>query len=204
MGGGERFRRPDRGAGDPGLEGPAPIMDRPARPPMGPRPGGPMGDRPPFGNRPGGPGGPMGPGGPGRPQFGNRPPMGDRPQFGNRPGGPMGPGGPGGFAGPSRPGGPPQMGTTDRLRERAEQRRREEETRDQLVQQLATVTGGEATGEALDEFLGKLTVETGALPPLERVLEALKLANSAEPAKVGNAVRQLFRRPRPRPAAVPS
>jgi len=199
----ERFRRNDRGErGDSPLEGPLPASDRPMRPPMAPRPGGPMGDRPPFAPRPGGP-----PGAP-RPPFGNRPPMGDRPQFGNRPGGPgnFGPGnfGPGRPGGPGGPGGPPQAGVTDRLRERADQRRREEATRDELIQLVAKLNEAEPSGEALDEFFGKLSVETGALPPIERVLEAVKLANSTEAVKVGDAVRKLFRRPRPRPTPVPS
>ncbi|MGE3269419.1 MAG: hypothetical protein AB7P40_11775, partial [Chloroflexota bacterium] len=63
--------------------------------------------------------------------------------------------------------------------------------------------GAEATPEVFDKFLADLTVETGALPDVGRVLDAVKLANSIEPVKVGNAVRQLFRRPRPRPAGAP-
>jgi hypothetical protein len=68
---------------------------------------------------------------------------------------------------------------------------------------LAQHTGAEATQEVFDKFLADLTVETGALPELGRVVEAVKLANSIEAPKVGNAVRQLFRRPRPRPAGAP-
>jgi hypothetical protein len=68
---------------------------------------------------------------------------------------------------------------------------------------LSQHTGAEATQEVFDKFLADLTVETGALPELGRVVEAVKLANSIEAPKVGNAVRQLFRRPRPRPAGVP-
>lgn len=104
---------------------------------------------------------------------------------------------------PRRMGGPPQMGTTERLQRNAEQKQREAGLRDELMGLLASVGNVEATPEAFDKFLADLTVETGALPPLDRVVEAVKLAGSIEAAKVGNAVRQLFRRPRPRPAGPP-
>ena len=77
---------------------------------------------------------------------------------------------------------------------------REEGMREQLQGLLTTVGGLEVTPEVYDKWLSDLTVETGALPPIERVVEAIQLSNSIEAAKVGNAVRQLFRRPRPRPA----
>src|SRR5436190_22883198 len=198
----ERFRRTERGGDRAALEGmPAPMPagggPRPGpRPPFGDRgPGGPGGPRPPFGDR-----GPGGPGGP-RPPFGDRGPGGPggpRPPFGDR--GPGGPGGPGGPRPPMRPGGPPQMGTTERLQRNAELKRREEGMREQLQGLLTTVGGLEVTPEVYDKWLSDLTVETGALPPIDRVVEAIRLANSIEAAKVGNAVRQLFRRPRPRPA----
>ena len=184
--GGERFRRPERGGErGAGLEGmPPPMPGVPgSRPAFGDRPSGPGGPRP-FGDRPGGPGGP-------------RPPFGDR---GPRPGGP---GGPMGDRGP-RPGGPPQLSQDARLQQAAERRRREAGQRDELTALLTEHTGAEATNEVFDKFLTDLTVETGALPELGRVVEAVKLANSIEPAKVGNAVRQLFRRPRPRPAGAPA
>ena len=103
-----------------------------------------------------------------------------------------------------RPGGPPQMGTDARLQQNAERRRREAGQRDELLALLAQHSGAEATTEVFDKFLTDLTVETGALPELGRVVEAVKLADSIEPAKVGNAVRQLFRRGRARPAGPPS
>lgn len=187
--GGERFRRTERGVDRSTLEG----MPAPMPPGGGPRPGGP---RPPFGDRP------MGP----RPPFGDRGPGGPRPPFGDRgPGGPGGPGGPRPMAGgpPRRMGGPPQMGTTERLQRNAEQKQREVGLRDELMGLIASVGNVEASPEAFDKFLADLTVETGALPALDRVVEAVKLANSIEAAKVGNAVRQLFRRPRPRPAGPP-
>jgi hypothetical protein len=202
---GERFRRPDRGGDRSALEG----MPAPMPPGGGPRPG----PRPPFGDR-----GPGGPGGP-RPPFGDRGPGGPRPPFGDRgpggPGGPRppfgdrGPGGPGGPrppmrpGGPGGPGGPPQMGTTERLQRNAELKRREEGMREQLQGLLNTVGGLEVTPEVYDKWLADLTVETGALPPIERVVEAIQLSNSIEAAKVGNAVRQLFRRSRTRPAGPP-
>ena len=191
--GGERFRRPERGGDRAALEGgmPAPL------PSTGPRPG----PRPPFGDRPAGPRPPFGDRGPGgpRPPFADRGPGGPRPPFADR-----GPGGPGGPRPPRPMGGPPQMGTTERLQRNAEQKRREEGLREQLQGLLNSVGGiEEVTPDVYDKFLADLTVETGALPPLDRVVEAVQLAGSIEPAKVGNAVRQLFRRPRPRPAGPP-
>ncbi len=96
------------------------------------------------------------------------------------------------------------MSTDARLQQNAERRRREAGQRDELLALLATHTGAEATNEVFDKFLSDLTVETGALPELGRVVEAVKLANSIEAPKVGNAVRQLFRRGRTRPAGPPS
>lgn len=96
------------------------------------------------------------------------------------------------------------MSTDARLQQNAERRRREAGQRDELVALLAQHTGAEATNEVFDKFLADLTVETGALPELGRVVEAVKLANSIEPTKVGNAVRQLFRRGRARPAGPPA
>jgi hypothetical protein len=96
------------------------------------------------------------------------------------------------------------MSTDARLQQNAERRRREAGQRDELMALLAQHTGGEATNEVFDKFLSDLTVETGALPELGRVVEAVKLANSIEAPKVGNAVRQLFRRGRPRPAGPPA
>jgi hypothetical protein len=51
-----------------------------------------------------------------------------------------------------------------------------------------------------------LTVETGALPPLNVVLEASRNAATADPVEIGNQVRLYYRRARarvaPRPVAV--
>jgi hypothetical protein len=95
------------------------------------------------------------------------------------------------------------MSQDARLQQNAERRRRETGQRDELMALLTQHTGSEATPEVFDKFLADLTVETGALPELGRVVEAVKLANGIEAQKVGNAVRQLFRRPRPRPAGAP-
>lgn len=95
------------------------------------------------------------------------------------------------------------MSQDARLQQAAERRRREAGQRDDLMALLGTHTGAEATTEVFDKFLADLTVETGALPELGRVVEAVKLANSIEAPKVGNAVRQLFRRGRTRPPGAP-
>ena len=96
------------------------------------------------------------------------------------------------------------MSQDARLQQNAERRRRETGQREELVALVTQHSGGEATPEVIDKFMADLTVETGALPELGRIVEAVKLANSIEPAKVGNAVRQLFRRPRPRPVGQPA
>ena len=95
------------------------------------------------------------------------------------------------------------MSQDARLQQNAERRRRELGQREELMALLTQHTSAEATPEVFDKFLADLTVETGALPELGRIVEAVKLANSIEAPKVGNAVRQLFRRPRPRPAGAP-
>jgi hypothetical protein len=179
-GGGERFRRGGERSptGDRGpLIDASPLIDQLA-----------PADRPPGIDRPR----PAG-----RPPFGDRPPIGGRPPMGDRPRGPRPPGPVDG-----RPGAP-QHSVTDRLRQRAEQRRRDDEQREQLQTLIATTTGSDADGATFDKFLADLTQEVGALPPLERVIEAVQLANTIEPFKVGEQIRRLYRRPRPRPTALP-
>ncbi len=170
--GGERSRRPERTA----VEEQPPIADAAVLGRSEPIVRAPADrartERPPFTPRPSGP----------------RPPIGDR-------------GGPRRFNGPPGDGGPRPSGVTDRLRERAEQRRRDDDLRGQLQQALTAVTGAELDEEQFGKFLADLTQEVGALPPLERVVEAIQLSNSAEPFKVGEQIRQLYRRPRPRVAA---
>ncbi len=72
-----------------------------------------------------------------------------------------------------------------------------------LQQLLAEANGGEFTPEAYEKFLADLTHEVGALPPIERLIEAIQLAKSIEPAKLGQQVRALYRR-RPRPSPPPN
>jgi len=88
------------------------------------------------------------------------------------------------------------------LRQRAEQRRRDDDLREQLNALMASKSGAEFDQAVYDKFLSDLTVEVGALPPIERLIEAIQLADSLEPDKIGQQIRTLYRR-RPRPAAVP-
>jgi hypothetical protein len=55
----------------------------------------------------------------------------------------------------------------------------------------------------MEQFFGQLAVETGALPPLNIVLEALRSAGNATPGEVAHQVRLYYRRPRARVAAQP-
>ncbi|MFN8522153.1 MAG: hypothetical protein U0821_03510 [Chloroflexota bacterium] len=73
-----------------------------------------------------------------------------------------------------------------------------------LLQTLARVNGSELDADAYAKFLNDLTQETGALPPLDRVNEAVNLAGSLDVVKIGAQVRMLYRRSRARPAAAPS
>jgi predicted NAD/FAD-binding protein len=52
-------------------------------------------------------------------------------------------------------------------------------------------------------FFEELGVETGALPPLHVVLEALKSAGNSKPSDVADQVRLYYRRPRARAGGVP-
>lgn len=122
------------------------------------------------------------------------------------PGGPMrqGPGGPGGFGGPGGPGGPrPPASRSDMLRRNAERIQREQADRGEIQQLLAQYAGAEQDDAATEKFFQELGVETGALPPLHVVLEALKNAGNAKPAEVADQVRQYYRRPRARAVAAP-
>ena len=55
----------------------------------------------------------------------------------------------------------------------------------------------------MEAFSRGLAEETGALPPPNIVVEAIREAQSAEPRKIGDAVRAHYRRPRPRPPMSP-
>ena len=130
-------------------------------------------------------------------------PMGGGPR-GPRPGGPMGPRPARPGMGAPRPGGPP-MGQgrppsrTSMLQQRAEQRRRDEEDIAEMRRLLAEFSGQEVDDEFMETFSRGLAEETGALPPPHIVVEAIRESRSAEPRKIGDAVRAHYRRPRPRP-----
>lgn len=94
-------------------------------------------------------------------------------------------------------GGPPSR--TTMLQQRAEQRRRDEEDIAEMRRLLAELGGQEMNEEAMDVFSRALAEETGALPPPRIVVEAIKESQSADPRKIGDAVRAYYRRPRPRP-----
>jgi hypothetical protein len=177
------------------------------------------GRRRPGGASPGGSGGPGGGRGRSRGRPGEFEPEFAAPTAGGPPGlaGPRGPrpAGPpmGGLRPPMRPGmGAPRLGgpplpnrlpsRTNMLQQRAEQRRRDE---DDIVEmrRLLTEFGGESVvvdDEAMETFSRALAEETGALPPPRIVVDAIKEAQSADPRKIGDAVRAYYRRPRPRPA----
>jgi len=130
---------------------------------------------------------------------------------GPRPAGPMAPRPPlrPGLGAP-RPGGPPVPGRlpsrTNMLQQRAEQRRRDEDDIVEMRRLLAEYGGESAVvdDEAMETFSRALAEETGALPPPRIVVDAIKEAQSADPRKIGDAVRAYYRRPRPRPAGAPA
>jgi hypothetical protein len=135
----------------------------------------PSAPRPPMGPRP------MGPGGPGGPP---RPPMGGGPM-----GGPMG--------------GPRPPSRADMLRRNAERMQREQQERTEIVGLLSGYAGEEVDEAGVEKFFGKLAVETGALPPLNVVLAALRNAGQADPTEVGNQVRLYYRKARSRAPQAP-
>jgi hypothetical protein len=108
--------------------------------------------------------------------------------------------------GAPRMGGPPLPNRlpsrTNMLQQRAEQRRRDEDDILEMRRLLAEFGGESAVvdDEAMDTFSRALAEETGALPPPRIVVDAIKEAQSADPRKIGDAVRAYYRRPRPRPA----
>ena len=65
------------------------------------------------------------------------------------------------------------------LRRNAERIQREQADRGEILQLLAQYEGGEQDDAAVEKFFQELGVETGALPPLHVVLEALKNAGNA-------------------------
>jgi hypothetical protein len=89
------------------------------------------------------------------------------------------------------------------LQQRAEQRRRDEEDIAEMRRLLAEFSGQEVDDRFMETFSRGLAEETGALPPPHIVVEAIRQARSAEPRKIGDAVRAHYRRPRPRPPMGP-
>lgn len=100
-------------------------------------------------------------------------------------------------------GGPRPAPRADMLRRNAERIQREQAERNQIRELLTGYGGQEADEAAMEQFFSQLTMETGALPPLNVVLEALRGAGNADPAEVGNQVRLHYRRARSRVAPTP-
>jgi len=89
------------------------------------------------------------------------------------------------------------------LQQRADQRRRDEEDIAEMRRLLAEYGGQEVDDQGMETFSRALAEETGALPPPHIVVEAIKQSQSADPRKIGDAVRAHYRRPRPRPPMGP-
>lgn len=87
---------------------------------------------------------------------------------------------------------------TDLLRERAEQRRREETDRQELVDVLQGYRGAPIDEDGITAFFAALTEEVGALPPLRVVLHAARAAETDQPDKIGDQVRVYYRSARAR------
>ena len=92
------------------------------------------------------------------------------------------------------------------LQQRAEQRRRDDEDIAEMRRLLAEISGQEIDDPFMETFSRGLAEETGALPPPHIVVEAIRESRSADPRKIGDAVRAYYRRPKPRPliAAAPA
>jgi len=99
------------------------------------------------------------------------------------------------------PGRPPSR--TQMLQQRAEIRRRDDEDIAEMRRLLAEYSGQEMDEEAMEAFSRALAEETGALPPPHVVVQAIKGSQTADPRKIGDAVRAYNRRPRPRPPVAP-
>jgi hypothetical protein len=89
------------------------------------------------------------------------------------------------------------------LQQRAEQRRRDDEDIAEMRRLLAEISGQEIDDHFMETFSRGLAEETGALPPPHIVVEAIRESGSADPRKIGDAVRAHYRRPRPRPPMGP-
>lgn len=119
---------------------------------------------------------------------------------GMRPGArPFSPGGPRPFRpglGSPRPGAPRPPGRSEMLQQRAEQRRRDEDDIAEMRQLLAEYGGQEVDEPAMETFSQALAEETGALPPPRIVVAAIKHAKTADPRRIGDAIRAYYRRAR--------
>ena len=98
-------------------------------------------------------------------------------------------------------GGPPSR--TAMMQQRADQRRRDEEDIGEMRRLLAEYSGATIDDQFMETFSRGLAEETGALPPPRIVVEAMKEAQTADPRKIGDAVRAYYRRPRQRPPQGP-
>jgi hypothetical protein len=85
------------------------------------------------------------------------------------------------------------------LQQRADQRRKDEEDIAEMRRLLAEYAGQEMDDAGMEVFSRALAEETGALPPPHIVVEAIKQSQSADPRKIGDAVRAHYRRARARP-----
>lgn len=82
------------------------------------------------------------------------------------------------------------------LQQRAEQRRRDEDDIAEMRQLLAEYGGQEVDEPAMETFSQALAEETGALPPPRIVVAAIKHAKTADPRRIGDAIRAYYRRAR--------
>jgi hypothetical protein len=89
------------------------------------------------------------------------------------------------------------------LQQRADQRRRDEDDIAEMRRLLAEYGGQEVDDQVMETFSRALAEETGALPPPHIVVDAIKQSHSADPRKIGDAVRAHYRRARPRPPMSP-
>ena len=85
------------------------------------------------------------------------------------------------------------------LQQRAEQRRRDDDDIAEMRTLLAEFSGQEIDDAFMEAFSRGIAEETGALPPPHIVVEAIRESKSADPRKIGDAVRAHYRRPRARP-----
>jgi len=91
---------------------------------------------------------------------------------------------------------PRDVGRSALLQQRAEQRKRDTELRELVRIALSEVRTEPVDEQALIQFLDELSIETGALPPLNVVVEALRAAGTDNIRAVGDQIRAYYRRPR--------